>query len=484
MQTLLSQYFLMLAAVSFGLLLASLPYLGSLIEGRAHPLWALSLAMFASSLGLFAWLVPKMTQLDVAQFGLTTLANTLLFAAALLQAAFFSHLNANDKAPPYSFIVSVIVIFAIVFDWVRVNLGFDNRVILAAGAVALTLSWQLREIHRLRLTEPTYQIGLLWWITAGELACAIIRVCSAASNATHVFTFDQIPAILIVFTLLNCFLNMLSYAGISKYWAEKISYEKAHAELESAEIRKLVAEKNTLILQLMAANKTAATGALSATLAHELSQPLTSLHINLVALKRESSSQQAPLNRDHLLDQCLDSARRLNEVLGTLRSMFIDKSAPDQIVIVRQVLDTVRDLISQEATRSGIELRIKSEDKLRFRGRQSELQHALLNLAINSIQALHDNTAKDKTIILSARTSAEGLHIGVADNGPGVKDDHLPRLFELMNSEKPDGMGIGLWICRHIAERHQGTITHHPNRPRGALFEITLPRDSIQDLPA
>ena len=64
MQTYLSLYFLTLAAVSFGLLLASLPYLGGKIEGRAHPLWALSLAMFASSLGLFAWLVPQMTQLD------------------------------------------------------------------------------------------------------------------------------------------------------------------------------------------------------------------------------------------------------------------------------------------------------------------------------------------------------------------------------------------------------------------------------------
>jgi signal transduction histidine kinase len=276
---------------------------------------------------------------------------------------------------------------------------------------------------------------------------------------------------------------MLSYAGISKYWAEKISYEKAHAELESAEIRKLIAEKNTLILQLMAANKTAATGALSATLAHELSQPLTSLHINLVALKRESSSPQAPLNRDYLLDQCLDSARRLNEVLGTLRSMFIDKSARYQIVIVRQVLEAVRDLISQEAARSGIELHIDSENELKFLGRQSELQHALLNLAINSIQAFHNDAAQDKTIILSASTSAEGLHIGVTDNGPGIKDDRLPCLFALMNSEKPDGMGIGLWICRHIAERHQGTISHRPNLPRGAIFEITLPRDSMQDLP-
>ncbi len=484
MQTYLSLYFLTLAAVSFGLLLASLPYLGGKIEGRAHPLWALSLAMFASSLGLFAWLVPQMTQLDVAQFGLTTPANTLLFAAAVLQAAFFSYLNASEKSPRYSHMAVAIVLFALAFEWVRQRSGFDARVILATGAVALTLGWQLVEIRRLRTSEPTYQVGFLWWITAGELTCAVIRFAAATSNQTQVFTFDQIPIVLVVFTLLNCLLSMFSYVGISKYWAEKISFERARAKLESAEIRMLVEEKNRLIMRLMAANKTAATGALSATLAHELSQPLTSLHINLGALRRESQSRQTPLDRNHLLDQCMDSARRLNEVLGTLRSMFIDKSESRQTVDIRQVLDTVRDLISQEAVRSGVTLRIESSGELLVRGRQSELQHALLNLAINGIQALQDSATEDKTIILSAVDSDEGIRISVTDNGPGVENSKTRRLFELSDSEKPDGMGIGLWICRHIAERHEGSITHRPHLPSGAVFELTLPRETPQAMPS
>ncbi len=477
MQTYLSLYFLTLAAVSFGLLLASLPYLGGRIEGRAHPLWALSLAMFASSLALFAWLVPQMTQLNVAQFSLTTLANTLLIAAAILQAAFFNHLNARDKRPPYGRMVAAIVLFAVVFDWVRQTMSFDARVILAAGAVALTLGWQLIEIQRLRTTEPTYQVGFLWWITAGELSCALIRLFAATSNQTRVFTFEQIPALLVVFTLLNCLLSMLSYVGISKYWAEKISFEKARAMLESAEIKMLIEEKNRLILKLMAANKTAPTGALSATLVHELSQPLTSLHINLGALRRESPSGQTPLDRDHLLDQCTDSAKRLNEVLATVRSMFIDKGESRQTVDVSQVLDAVRGLVAQEATRSGVSLRVDAGEGLQIRGRQSELQHALLNLAINGIQALQHTAASDKTIILSASQSAEGVRISVTDNGPGVEDSKIRRLFELVDSEKPEGMGIGLWICRHIAERHGGRIAHRHHHPSGAIFDITLPRD-------
>jgi signal transduction histidine kinase len=475
MQNFLSLLFLTLAAVSFGLLLASLPYLGSRIKGRAHPLWALSLTMFAASLGIFSWLVPKITDLGVAKFGLTTMANTLLFGAAMLQAAFFSHLNAKEKAVPYGRMAAAIGIFAVAFDWVRQTMGFDSRVILAAGAVAVTLGWQLFEIRRLRNNEPTFQVGFLWWITAGELSCAVIRLFAAISNQTQVFTFEQIPVILVVFTLLNCLLSMLSYVGISKYWAEKISYEEARAKLESAEIRSLVEEKNRLILQLMAANKTAATGALSATLAHELSQPLTSLHINLGALRRESQSPQSTLDRDHLLDQCLDSARRLNDVLGTLRSMFIDKSDGRQTIHIHQVLEAVRELVSQEASRSGVALHVESEGELQVRGRQSELQHALLNLALNGLQALQDHHNDNKTMIMSATSTAEGIRISVADNGPGVRDGNIRRLFERIDSEKPDGMGIGLWICRHIAERHEGNIAHRPNLPQGAIFEITLP---------
>ncbi len=484
MQTYLSLYFLTLAAISLGLLLASLPYLGARIEARPHPLWALSLTLFASSLGLFAWLVPQITQLDIPRFGLTTLANTLLIAAAILQAAFFHHLNNREKSPPYVLMTVTIVVFALVFDWVRLRLDFDSRVIVAAGTVALALGWQLHEIRRLRITEPTYHMDFLWWVTAGELACALTRLAAAMSNQTRVFTFDQIPALLLIFTLLNCLLSMLSYVGISNYWAEKISLERARLILESAEIKMLVEEKNRLILRLMAANKTAATGALSATLAHELSQPLTSLHINLGALRRESRSQQSQLDREHLLEQCMDSARRLNEVLATLRSMFIDKSESRQNVDVRQMLEAVRGLVAQEASRSGVHLRIEVEDELQVRGRQSELQHALLNLVINAIQALQDTVIEDKLIILSAKTHAEDVCIRVIDNGPGIEESKIRRLFELVDSEKPEGMGIGLWICRHIAERHEGRIAYRHHHPTGAIFEITLPYERKQHSPA
>ena len=473
MQIYLSLFLLTLAAIALGLLLASLPYLGQKINGRPHPLWALSLALFALSLACFAWLVPRLTLVGLAQYRVTTLANTMLFAAAVLQAAFFSSLNA--RKPRLLRYIAVIGGFAALFEWVRVTLDFDSRVILAAGASAAALVWQLLEIRRLRARESNYQLGFLYWTTVVELVCSISRVIGALTNQTKVMAFDQIPQLLVVFTVLNCLFMLLSYVGISKYWAEKISYDKARAELESAEIRTLVTEKDRLILQLMAANKTAATGALSASLAHELAQPLTSLGLNLKALKRGLQSVHASAAQQHLVDQCVESTHRLNGVLNSLRSMFIEDRDTSQAVSLHEVLATVRDLISREANKAGIRINVETSGSLVIRGRQSELQHALLNLSINALEALADEPSYDKVITLTAAGGAEGITVTVSDNGPGVSDSMSDRLFELLDSGKPHGMGLGLWLCRYIVERHGGSVAYRPNLPRGATFEIRLP---------
>lgn len=476
MQIYLSLFFLTLAAISLGLLLASLPYLSQKIKGRPHPLWALSLALFALSLACFAWLVPRLTLVGVSQYHLTTLANTMLFAAALLQAAFFSSLNAHK--PRLLRCLVIIVSFAALFEWVRVTLDFDSRVVIAASGSAAALTWQLLEIRHLRTDDSNYQLGFLYWTTVFELICSAARIIGALTNQTQIMVFDQIPQLLVVFTVLNCLFMMLSYVGISKYWAEKISYDKARAELESAEIRTLITEKDRLILQLMAANKTAATGALSASLAHELAQPLTSLGLNLTALKRSLQSFDAGTAQQHLVDQCVESTHRLNDVLTSLRSMFIEDRDNSKTVDLHEVLSTVHDLISREAAKAGIRVKVEASGSLEIRGRQSELQHALLNLSINALEALADEPDADKTITLTAAGSTDGITIRVSDNGPGVSDSMSDRLFELLDSGKPNGMGLGLWLCRYIVERHGGSVGYRPNLPKGALFEIRLPEKS------
>jgi signal transduction histidine kinase len=479
MQEIISLYLLTLTAMALGLLLASLPYLGGRIEGRPHPLWALSLALFIASMGSFAWISARSQMLGISHFGLTTFANVALFAAALLQAAFFRSLNASEQKPRFFVIALLILSFAGVFEWVRQTLDFDARVLLLNGTIGATLIWQITEIRHLHSRNSTPQITFLLWTTFAELGCTVLRFMLAVSNETHVAHFNQIPAVLLLATLLNVLFNVLSYVGINKFWAEKTSFDRASALLESTQIKALNTEKDRLILRLIAANKTAASGALSASLTHELAQPLTALGLNLTSLKHSLVQLPQTEPQQHLLEACVDNTHRLHTALKTLRGMFIANDVAEEDFSITKVLQSVQQLIEKEAQRHAISLCVDCDDELVIRGRPSELQHALLNLTLNAIEALSTMESEHRTLHLMASTNVDAVTITVTDNGPGVASAMSERLFNMLDSDKPGGMGLGLWLCRHIAERHGGTITHRPNSPTGAIFVIALPRNSL-----
>lgn len=476
MQDAVALYLLTMSAIAVGLLMASLPYLGGRIEGRPHPLWALSLATFAASLAGFAWVTSHATVIGMPQFRVTTVANVALFAAALLQSAFFRSLNAPERKLPLVAISLATFVFAIVFEWTRLKMSFDSRVLVVAGATSATLIWQIAEISRLRKHEPASQISFLLWTTLGELACALLRFGFALWDETQVMYFAEIPAILIAATMLNVLFNLLSYVGINKYWAEKTSLERASALLESAQVKALAAEKDRLILRLMAANKTAASGALSASLTHELAQPLTALGLNLSSLKNSFVQSSPSDEQQRLLESCVNNTHRLHAVMRTLRGMFIANDVAEEDFSIGEVLQSVAALAEKEAERHGIKMKFMCDDELAIRGRPSELQHALLNLTLNAIESLSVAKSHLREISVIAIGDESGLTVTVSDNGPGVSSKMSGRLFEMLDSDKPGGMGLGLWLCRHIAERHGGSIVHRPNIPTGAVFEIALPR--------
>ena len=476
MQVVIALYLLVLASVALGLLLASLPYLGGRIDGRPHPLWALSLALFVGAMGVFAWIASRAGSLGMPHFGLTTFANVALFTAALLQAAFFRSLNEPARPLPFVGIALAILAFTGGFEWVRQSQDFDARVMLLTAATAVTLAWQIQEIRRLRSRESAQQITFLLWTTSAELVCILLRFIVALSNETHVTNFGDIPSAMVVVTMLNTLFNMLSYVGINKFWAEKTSFDRASALHESAQVNALSAEKDRLILRLMAANKTAASGALSASLTHELAQPLTALGLNLTSLKHSFEESPQTPQQQRLIEECVDNTQRLRAVLKTLRGMFIANDVAEEDFSMATLLQSVESLIEKEVQRHGIAIHIDCDTELIVRGRPSELQHALLNLTLNAIESLATSELEHRDLNIRVSGNTNELKITVTDNGPGVASSMSERLFDMLESDKPGGMGLGLWLCRHIAERHGGTIVHRPNLPSGAVFEIALPK--------
>jgi signal transduction histidine kinase len=146
-------------------------------------------------------------------------------------------------------------------------------------------------------------------------------------------------------------------------------------------------------------------------------------------------------------------------------------------VDVRALLASVALLARAAAAAAGVRIVLERDDTPLppVRGDVDQLRQALLNLAVNAIEALSAAAGAERVVRLGARHEDASVVLWVIDTGPGLAEDLLPTAFEPFRSGKPQGMGLGLMICRTIVEKHGGRIVASNQPGRGAAFEITLP---------
>ncbi|MCO5124518.1 MAG: ATP-binding protein [Rhizobacter sp.] len=218
-------------------------------------------------------------------------------------------------------------------------------------------------------------------------------------------------------------------------------------------------------------------GQLSASIAHQLNQPLASILSNGEAA--QLMLEQEPLDLEELRAICADIVaedQRAAAVIRQLGALFKrgDPSlAPTDLnQLVRDTLELLRaNLLSRQVQ---VELRLASALPT-ARGDRVQLQQLLLNLTINAADAMASLSADRRRIVLSTEARGSDIRICVADNGPGLSEADMDKLFEPFWSSKSDGMGIGLAISRSIAAAHQGTLVASNGRHGGAVFCLRLP---------
>ncbi|WP_338762534.1 ATP-binding protein [Massilia sp. METH4] len=228
--------------------------------------------------------------------------------------------------------------------------------------------------------------------------------------------------------------------------------------------------------QLAHVTRVTTLGELAASIAHEVNQPLAAISANgEAALRWLRRPQPEPREVEHALQRMLSDTCRASEVIRRIRALARKGDASFAPV---DVTDMVRDcaaLLQRELASHGATLVLDIADGLPpVGGDRVQLQQVLINLLMNGMQAM---APRGGTLTLAAGRQGDGLRIAVSDEGPGIPDDQAGRLFEPFYSTKPDGMGMGLPICRSIVDAHGGRIAALPSRPdrRGATIEITLP---------
>jgi PAS domain S-box-containing protein len=226
------------------------------------------------------------------------------------------------------------------------------------------------------------------------------------------------------------------------------------------------------------ANRVATMGQLTASIAHEVNQPIHAVALSAkAALRWLGADPPAADEAQRALNRVVHNAALAGEVLARIRSLVRKAPAKKEPFALREAVRDVLALTAGEADKAGVnvESRLAPGLPLVF-GDRVQLQQVILNLVMNAIEAM--GAAQDGPRRLQVQAGADdagGIKVRVSDTGPGLAAEMVNRVFEPFFTTKAQGMGMGLAICRSIVESHGGKLSLAPNEPRGAVFEIFLP---------
>ena len=235
---------------------------------------------------------------------------------------------------------------------------------------------------------------------------------------------------------------------------------------------------NRALADLAHRTRIASMGELTASIAHEVNQPLSAIVTNSRAGLRWLAGASPDLGsvREALQDVVSD-AIRASEVIRRTRRLFerepVPKAPLDLNEVIREALALAHRRLEQEHV---VPRPLLADDLPSVAGDRVQLHQVILNLIVNAVDSMSGVNARPRTLVIrSHREGAGAVSVAVCDSGIGLAPDALDRLFDTFYTTKAGGMGMGLSISRSIVEAHGGRLWATPNESHGATFHLTLP---------
>ena len=229
--------------------------------------------------------------------------------------------------------------------------------------------------------------------------------------------------------------------------------------------------------ELAHANRVATMGQLSASIAHEINQPIGAAIT--YAQAGLSWLLAKPPNLEEVrqaLDLIVESSIRAGEVIDRIRALVKKHPARKDILEVNEAILEVIALTRGEISKNGVSVKTQLDENLpAIRGDRVQLQQVMVNLLINAVEAMSGMSERPRELLISTEKTDSGVFVAVSDSGSGLDPESAGRLFESFFTTKPGGLGMGLSICHSIIEAHQGRLWATANVPHGAVFQFTLP---------
>jgi len=225
-------------------------------------------------------------------------------------------------------------------------------------------------------------------------------------------------------------------------------------------------------------NRSAAIGQMSASIVHEINQPLAAIVMNAGTGLRWLAKDTPNVEKAaHALKNIVGNGNRASQVVQTLRAMFKKEISNRTLVDINDAIRAVLTLLRIELEEHEVVTKATLKEGLpHVMADRVQLQQVIFNLVTNAIEAMSSIGADSRTLRLRSEEIESGeCIVAIEDSGPGIEPETLKRIFEPFFTSKSKGMGMGLSICRSIIEAHGGRLWVAGNTPRGAVFEFALP---------
>ncbi len=229
--------------------------------------------------------------------------------------------------------------------------------------------------------------------------------------------------------------------------------------------------------ELVRVSRLATLGEFSALLAHELNQPLGAIMCNVeVAQHHLSRNPVDLLEVGKILADILAADCRATEIIRGLRLLYHQGNVHIQPLDLSAVVRDLLKLLRHDMVNWDVDLSTELARKLpRINGDPVQLQQVLLNLVTNACHAMANTEAKGRKLFVRTSALPEGVRVTVADRGRGIPPETLPRIFDSGYTTRPEGVGLGLTVCRAIIDGHHGKLWAENNSDGGASFHFMLP---------
>ena len=463
--------FITIALIQIGIFINSISLVKIYPEEKSLKYWSTSLIL--SSLGILGVAVGSlvMSSLDRGSFFLT-LSNTIYFISLVLMIFYTKSLKQEITDQHVKIYTLLTIFYAICFEIMRNKGNFIDRQIFNACLASIVYSVLLIEIKEKKLFRESYYLKIFAITTFTEFILLIARIIVLiSSDYGFIDSLHDVPLIPAALLWVLLIVNIWSYISINGYWSEKMSALNTKNIIENTKIKLLLDEKYKLINSLMTANKTAISGALSASIAHEINQPLGAMKINSQHLNLLIKNKQEKI----LIKNIIKDSDRLTKIITTLKGTFTNNKSVYETKVFDAFIESLEPFFIQAVKEKNITIRFLLNTPIKVNINSDELRQVLSNLIQNSIDALATSSKKNKMIEIKTYKKLNKLICSVSDNGPGINEKIQGKLFELYETSKKSNSGIGLWLSKYILSKHKGNLSFNKTYIKGAEFLIELP---------